>query len=155
MISYPRHILSWNTTRTRSKPWVLFLKIHPFPPYAILSICLGFFTLFLLSNLLIDAVPSFPTQQGLQLTQLTLSHDKFIQESNQRIRELEAEIEELQAQRRAVAVVVTPSNRISDTPQPPTKSRWSFWWMKPAQWYASPLILSSSCVYQIRKVNKN
>ncbi|RDB22612.1 hypothetical protein Hypma_010378 [Hypsizygus marmoreus] len=36
---------------------------------------------------------------GLQLTQLKLSHEKFMEEAKERVRELEAEIDALQEQR--------------------------------------------------------
>ncbi|KAF9569496.1 hypothetical protein CPC08DRAFT_701994 [Agrocybe pediades] len=72
---------------------------------------------------------------GLQLTQLTLSHEKFIQESEQRVRELEREIEALQArkERENAGGSMSPSNSSaepSSSVQAGTKggkSWWAFW----------------------------
>jgi hypothetical protein len=45
--------------------------------------------------------------QGLQLTHLQLSHEKYMQEANDRVEQLEAEIQTMQAKRdqRTLAIV--------------------------------------------------
>ncbi|KAH9482850.1 hypothetical protein JR316_0004950 [Psilocybe cubensis] len=58
---------------------------------------------------------------GLQLTQLKLSHEKFIDEATARVAELEAEIEALQQQRASETQTSSQAE-----PEAPT-SRWRWW----------------------------
>ena len=45
--------------------------------------------------------------QGLQLTQATLSHEKYLDEARERVKELEAQVESLQRQRESQAQTKT------------------------------------------------
>jgi hypothetical protein len=60
--------------------------------------------------------------QGLQLTQLKLSHEKFMEESTSRVTELEAEISVLQQKRDRKQ----PTSEIAPTSEK-NPSRWRWW----------------------------
>jgi len=61
---------------------------------------------------------------ALQLTQLKLSHEKFMEESTNRVTELEAEINALQ-QKRATQLKL-PTSEVIPTPNE-TPSQWRWW----------------------------
>ncbi|KAF8897368.1 hypothetical protein BD779DRAFT_371119 [Infundibulicybe gibba] len=61
---------------------------------------------------------------GLQLSQLKLSHERYMEQATQRVRELEAEVDVLQKSRSPLVTTSTVQE-----PQP-RKSRW--WWLPPA-----------------------
>ncbi|KAK0498481.1 hypothetical protein EDD18DRAFT_90653 [Armillaria luteobubalina] len=61
---------------------------------------------------------------GLQLVQTSLSHEKFLDDANRRVKELEAEVESLHAARQQ-----SQQPSVSETPSqsPKSPTRWRFW----------------------------
>jgi len=61
---------------------------------------------------------------GLQLTQLKLSHEKFMGEAAERVRALEAEVDALRQQRENNIETVTPPSSAAVNPSATKKSGW-------------------------------
>lgn len=65
----------------------------------------------------------FDHAQGLQLTQLKISHEKFMEEAEARVRTLESEVEVLQEKR-----ANQPQEMVTSQPVQATNTRKSGWW---------------------------